>query len=280
MFHYARTDDRLTLRRDGTRWLSNGFDGGYREADAAYNLTVPEGWGRTDLAAYVGERLGDRPSGPTLLTGVAQRHARGARCGPVEVIATAGLSNPAVLQVDPDCGSEGYRRDGDGGDDDGGEDDRGDDDSDRADDRAVDHDNGPCGDPSPPETGGDEYPDGKRGFRPGTVNLFVGTTRALDDGGLAGLLATAVEAKAATLLSVVGVPGTTSDAIVVGSDPGGEAARFAGSATPVGDAARACVRDAVLASLDARYDETDGPPDPPDARHGVVTDRPACVFEP
>ena len=225
-FEYDRTDERLTLRRPGTRWLSSGFDGGYRAADAAHNLTVPEGFDRTDLDAYAAERLGDRPSGPTLLTGVSQRHARGARRGPVEAVATAGLSNPAALPMDPAAGA--------------------------------------CGTDD---------------WRPGTVNVVVGTTTTLDDGGLAGLLATAVEAKAATLLDAVGVPGTTSDAVVVGCDPDGESASFAGSATAVGSAARACVREAVLASLEARYDGED-PPTPEKARYGVSTDAAAEVFEP
>jgi len=96
-----RTDDRLTLHRPGTRWLSTGFDGGFREADAAHNLTVPEGFDRTDLATYASERLGDAPPGPTLFTGVSQRHARGARRGPVTAVATGGLSNPAGLPMSP-----------------------------------------------------------------------------------------------------------------------------------------------------------------------------------
>jgi adenosylcobinamide hydrolase len=231
MFEYERTEDRLTLRRPGTRWLSNGFDGGYHEAEAAHNLTVPEGFDRTDLGTYAAERLGDRPPGPTLLTGVSQRHARGARCGPVEAVATVGLSNPAVLPV-------------------------------AAEKREM-------GEPS-------QQADG---WRPGTVNVFVGTTRALDDGALAGLLATAVEAKTATLLAAADVPGTTSDAVVVGSDPEGSPSAFAGSATEVGDAARACVRDAVLASLDARYDGDD-PPTPEEARYGLTTTREPSGFEP
>jgi adenosylcobinamide hydrolase len=241
MFEYERGDDRLTLRREGTRWLCSGFDGdperratpekrrfdgGFGRADAAHNLTVPEGFDRTDLAAYAAERLEDRPAGPTLLTGVSQRHARGARCGPVEVVATAGVSNPAALPVATD--------------------------------------------------GGAHTPDGE--WTPGTVNLFVGTTRRLGDAAAASLLATAVEAKAATLLAVVGVPGTTSDAVVVGSDPAGDTAVFTGSATTVGAAARACVRDAVLASLGARYDD-DPVPDPDEAQHGVVTDETPSVFE-
>ncbi|QLD86050.1 adenosylcobinamide amidohydrolase [Natronomonas halophila] len=230
MFEYDRTDDRLTLFRPDTRWLSNGFDGGYRDADAAHNLTVPEGFDRTDLGAYAAERLGERPSGPTLLTGVSQRHARGARCGPVEAVATVGLSNPAVLPVEGDA------------------------------------------EPAAGETMAD-------GWRPGTVNVFVGTTRALDDGAMAGLLATAVEAKTATLLAAADVPGTTSDAVVVGSAPEGSPSAFAGSATEVGDSARACVRDAVLASLDARYDG-ERPPTPEEARYGLRTTREPSGFEP
>jgi len=235
VFGADRTDDRLTLRRAGTRWLASGFDGGYRDADAAHNLTVPAGFDRTDLRAYAAERLGERPAGPTLLTRVPQRHARGARLGPVAAVATAGLSNPAALPVErvrPETGG-----------------------------RSVD----------PADGDGHER-------RPGTVNVFVGTTRALDDGALAELLATAVEAKAATLLAVADAPGTTSDAVVVGSDPDGEPAPFAGSATEVGGAARACVREAVLAGLAARYGD-DGPPSVEAAEYGVVTDERATVFE-
>lgn len=244
MFDYDRTGDRLTIRREGTRWLSNGFDGGYCDADAAHNLTVPEGFDRTDLAAYADERIGDRSPGPTLLTGVGQQHARCARLGPVEAVATAGISNPAALPMDG-----GARGNAEGSD-------------------------------APSEVKRDEQVEGEPGFRPGTVNVFVGTTRALDDGGLAGLLATAVEAKAATLLYAADVPGTTSDAAVVGCDPGGEFSRFAGSATEVGSVARACVREAVLASLASRYEDESGPPAIEDARYGVVTDETARIFEP
>lgn len=236
-FDYERTDGRLTLHREDTRWLSSGFDGGYHNADAAHNLTVPEGFERTDLAAYAETRLEGRPSGPTLLTGVQQRHARVASHGPIEAVVTAGLSNPAVLPIDgrprPETGGDGGDGDGDGG--------------------RVGH--------------------------PGTVNVFVGTTRALDEGALAGLLATAVEAKAATLSAVTDASGTTSDAVVVGADPSGEPSRFAGSATEVGRATRICVRDALLASLESRYGEA-GPPAFEAARYGVVTDADACVFQP
>jgi cyclic beta-1,2-glucan synthetase len=82
----------------------------------------------------------------------------------------------------------------------------------------------------------------------------------------------------ALLTDFADAPGTTSDAVVVGADPDAERAAFAGSATEVGSATRACVRDAVVASLDARYDG--GPPTTEGAEHGVVTDENADVREP
>ncbi|WP_224447703.1 adenosylcobinamide amidohydrolase [Haloprofundus salilacus] len=115
---------------------------------------------------------------------------------------------------------------------------------------------------------------------PGTINVFVGTTRALAAGALPNLLAVAAEAKAATLLARTGFPGTTTDAVVVSCDPNGEVERFSGSATTVGAAARACVRDAVCASLASRYADPDGRPMPDsvgDAKYGVVTDERARV---
>lgn len=112
---------------------------------------------------------------------------------------------------------------------------------------------------------------------PGTVNLVVGTTRALTDGGLATLLGVAVEAKAATLLAETGFPGTTSDAVIVACQPDGKPATFAGSATPVGDAARACVRDAVRASLASRYPNGAYPASVAAAEYGVITDRVTTV---
>jgi len=223
-FSYERTAERLTVRRPGTRWLSNGFDGGYAVADAAYNLTVPEGFDRTDLAAYAAERLGEVPAGPTLLTGVKQRHAAGAAMGPIEVVATAGLSNPARLPIEPECGD-------------------------------------PAAGPAPV----------------GTVNLIVGSRAPLTEGGLAGLLATAVEAKAATLLPLAGCSGTTSDAVAVGASDGDDPAAFAGSATELGNAARVCVRDAIRAARDARYDDL---PAPESAAHGAVATGEASRFEP
>jgi adenosylcobinamide hydrolase len=218
------------------RWLVTGTGGGPRRAGAAYNVTVPEGFDRTDLDRYARERrqeAGFDAAGPTLLTGVAMRHARGARHESVTVVATGGLSNPAALPV------------------------------------------GERLPPSAAEADGDDPP-------VGTVNLLVATDRALDEGALAELLATAVEAKTATLLAATGFTGTTSDAVAVGCDPAGESAAFAGSATAVGAATRACVRDALLASLAARYDgrRDELPASVADADHGVVTDERARVFEP
>lgn len=217
------------------RWLVTGTGGGHHRAQAAYNVTVPEGFDRTDLDRYARERrheAGFDAAGPTLLTGVAMRHARGARCGPVTVVATGGLSNPATLPAEERL-------------------------------------------PLPADGPDDEPP-------VGTVNLLVATDRALDEGALAELLGTAVEAKTATLLAATGFTGTTSDAVAVGCDPEGEPAAFAGSATAVGAAARACVRDALLASLAARYDGRwdELPSSVADADHGVVTDERARVFEP
>jgi adenosylcobinamide hydrolase len=243
-FDCTRRDGVCRIGRPATRWLSTGHPGGTTTAPAAYNCTVPEGWTRTDLGAYADERLAAAgfdaaAGGPTLLTGVAQRHARRARLGPVECVATAGLSNPAVLPVagagtDVACRSE-------------------------AADGTTDGDDG-----------------GARPSRAGTVNVVVGTTRALPSGALANLLTVAAEAKAATLLALAGVPGTTTDAVVAACDPAGEPARFSGSATAVGRAARACVRDAVAASLRARGH--DGGDDVAvTAEAGVVTDARAAV---
>jgi len=232
MFETAVSDGVLRLRRPGTRWLSTGWGGGLTRADAAYNVSVPEGWERTDVGPYLRERLdgaGFESGGPALLTGVGMEHARGARLGPAVAYATVGLSNPAALPMDP--------ADGDG-------------------------------------TPTRELP------RTGTVNLLVGTTRALDGAALANLLAVVAEARAATLLSLAGFPGTTSDAVVVGTDETGEPAQFTGSATPVGAAARACVREAVAASFRSRYADRDVPETVADAEYGVVTDRRAEVFTP
>lgn len=133
--------------------------------------------------------------------------------------------------------------------------------------------------PMDPAGDGDAPDDGRPDVA-GTVNVVVGTTRALEDAALANLLAVAVEAKTATLLGLTGFPGTTTDAVVVGSPEGSEPAAFSGSATPVGAAARACVREAVRESFRSRYAERPVPDDVADAEYGVVTDRRAEVFEP
>ena len=233
MFDATVRDGVLALERPGTRWLSTGWDGGTSVADRAYNVTVPEGWNPDSVGEYVNGRLADvafpaADAEPVLLTGVAQRHARLARCGPVEVAATVGLSNPAALPMEPEGG-------------------------------ALPEEASPVA---------------------GTVNVVVGTTRALDDAALANLVAVAAEAKTATLLATAGFPGTTSDAVVAACDPGGEPSAFSGSATRVGAAARACVRDAVRASLDSRYDEEELPESVENARHGVSTDVRADVVAP
>lgn len=100
MFETTVREGVLCLRRDGTRWLSGGWDGGFSTGAAAYNISVPEGWNRTDLDSYIADRqqrAGFEVDGPTLLTGVDLGHARGAHYGPVEVYATAGISNPGAL---------------------------------------------------------------------------------------------------------------------------------------------------------------------------------------
>jgi adenosylcobinamide hydrolase len=237
MFESTVREGVLRVAAPGARWLSSGWAGGFHDADAAYNVGVPEGWPHTDLDEYIASRrtaAGFDASGPTLLTGVDLGHAVGARSGSVTVYATAGVSNPAALPMDAEAGADGDA-------------------------------------PSP--TARDDH-------RAGTVNLLVGTTRALDDAPLANLLAVAVEAKAATLLAETGFPGTTTDAVVVGCDPTGESATFSGSATPVGGATRACVRDAVRGSLRSRYADRPIPKSVADAEYGVVTDDPTEVFEP
>ncbi|KYH27457.1 adenosylcobinamide amidohydrolase [Halalkalicoccus paucihalophilus] len=228
MFETQVREDVLRVEREGTRWLSTGWNGGPSEGAVAYNVSVPEGWGETDLTSYVAarcERADFERSGPTLLTGVDLEHARRARYGPVEAIATAGVSNPAALPMDP--------------------------------------------------SGEASVPAG-RGVHAGTVNVIVGTTRACEVGALANLLAVVAEAKAATLLAKTGVPGTTTDAVIAACDPTGDPVEFTGSATPVGAAARACVREAVAASLDSRYSDGE-PPTLTEAEYGIETTERAAV---
>lgn len=235
-------DDVLQVRRPGTEWLSTGANGGRSRAGAAYNITVPEGWGQTDLAAYVEKRLGDAgfdEPGPALLTGVDLKHARIARYGPATVAATAGISNPAQLLPDDEYGDTPAFRTRER-----------------------------------KERGTDGETVGR-----GTVNVVAYVDRAVSDGALANLIAVVAEAKAVTLLDAAGFPGTTTDAVVVGCNPGGDPARFSGSATPVGAATRACVRDAVRASLASRYADTGRPASVADSEYGVVTDLETDVSE-
>jgi adenosylcobinamide hydrolase len=223
----------LRLSHPGARWLSTGWDGGFVDADAAYNVAVPTGFERTDLDTYARERrreAGFDGDGPALLTGVDMDHARGAASGSVTAVVTAGVSNPAAL---PATGDAAATLEGDVGE-----------------------------------------------YDPGTVNVLLATTRALDDGALASLLGVVVEAKTATLLAETGFPGTTTDAVVVGCRRTGGADPFAGSATPTGAAARACVRDALRAGLRSRYPDGDRPTSVADAAYGVSTDHAAELFRP
>lgn len=130
------------------------------------------------------------------------------------------------------------------------------------------------------ETDVRDPPDGHDPSRAGTVNLLIGTRRALDDGTLASLLATAVEAKAVTLSGLTGFSGTTTDAIAVGCNPTGETAPFAGSGTDLGADTRACVREAIRASFESKYTPTDRPDTVADAANGAVTTRRADTFRP
>ena len=260
-FEATVRDEVLRLGRPGTRWLSTGWNGGRTRGAVAYNVSVPEGFERTDLGAYREERLARAgfstvdPDGadapPTLFTGVSMAHARGARHGPVVVYATAGLSNPAMLPMESTHT-----------------------DDDPADAADVTDATGVADAADITDTEGDARDPH------GTVNLVVGTTRRLADGAAANLVAVAAEAKATTLLATAGVPGTTSDAIVVGDDPDGEPAAFSGSATPVGASTRICVRDAVRASLRSRYPADEFPGPPAEAEHGAVAGERAEGFDP
>jgi len=239
VFETTITDGVLQASRPDTDWLSTGVDGGRQRADAAYNITVPTGWDDTDLSEYVDRRTaaaGFEIDAPALLTGVEQRHARRAVLDPVEVLVTAGLSNPATLPS----------RD------------------------ATESSTTVEGDSTTPDAT-DHH---------GTINIIVGTTRALPPGALASLLAGVAEAKTATLSHRTDITGTTSDAVIVGSDPTGATAQFAGSATTVGQAARACVRDGLTAALDARYPDGELPRSVADAEYGAATTATATVSTP
>ena len=291
MFETTVVDGVCRFERPGTTWLSTGPVGGRFRADAAYNCTVPDPWEPTAIDAYVADRLAragfDDEPGPTLLTGVDQAHARGARCGPVTAVATAGVTNPASLPPVPTGGSlptvepleasaSGTGGDGAGS----GVDGAGETATDTADETATDATDDTATDATD-DTVTDATDETETEYRPGTVNVLVGTTRALDSGALANLVAVTAEAKAATVLAATGFTGTTTDAVIVGCDPTGPEARFTGSATPVGAATRACVRESVTAALGAWVADGGSVPDSVEsASYGISTDVRADVFSP
>ncbi len=258
-FEPTVSENVLRIRRAGTTWLSTGWNGGRIRSDTAYNVSVPEGWRCPDIESYVRTRLrragfleGEeltQPGGPTLLTGVDLEHARGAHCGPVTAYATAGVSNPAALPLEPTGGSlpDGVPA---------------------------------CGEDDYESTSPEDHSTDSRPA--GTVNVIVATTCRLEAGALTNLIAVAAEAKARTLLGRTGFPGTTTDAIVAGHDPAGPGRAFSGSLTDVGAATRACVREAVTASLESRYsvEEAAVPESVTAAKHGTATDVRATVFCP
>ncbi len=230
-------DGVLHIARPETEWLSAGWNGGRTTADATAVISVPTEWGQTDLGQYAADRLdraGVECNGPVLFTGVDVENGRGAQYGSVTAYATAGLSNPAALPMEPTGTTDSA-------------------------DRPDDH-----------------------GPTRGTVNVVVGTSRSLAAGALVNLIAVATEAKTATLIAETGFPGTTTDAIVAGHDPTGDSVTFSGSATDVGAATRACVREAVRAALEAHYDSADAtlPASIEAATHGVETTERAAVFRP
>ena len=227
------------LRRPGTRWLSTGHAGGESRADAAHLLSVPEGWSDVDIPAYVRRRLDDAGF-PTDAPGPALLTGVSMRH------ARRARLGPVEAVVTAGVNNP----------------------------AALPVDGGGDGDGTPKRRE-DGAPTGRR--HDGTVNVVVGTTKSLAPGALPNLVAVAAEAKAATLLARVGAPGTTSDAVLVGCDPTGEEAAFSGSATPVGSAARVCVRDALSAALSARYDGESPPTSVDDAEHGIVNDARARV---
>ncbi|QZA87631.1 adenosylcobinamide amidohydrolase [Salinarchaeum sp. IM2453] len=228
MFEWTRRGSVFQVSNSNARWLSTGWNGGFSDAGAAYNISVPEGWDRTDLDSYISEQQHAHSfstAGPALLTGVNLSHLRGARSDPITVFVTAGMSNPAALSMTT---SEG--------------------------------------------TSVSSQPSHQ-----GTVNIIVCSDQPLTDAGMTTLLSVIAEAKATTLLHLTGFPGTTTDAIIVGTDQRGSKEPFAGSSTSVGQATRICVRDAIKASLDSRSAEA--PDSVAEAEYGVITTGNADVFQ-
>lgn len=230
----------LRLHRPGTRWLSTGHAGGERVGPAAYNVTVPDGWPETDLDAYVRRRRERAGFADPGPALLTGVEQRHARRARLDGVEAVVTAGLSNPTTLATPESEAAATDG----------------AtaairDEADDRRL-----------------------------GTVNVFVGTDRALAPGALANLLTVAAESKAATLQALTGFTGTTTDAVVAACDPDGERAAFSGSATRVGNATRACVRDALLASLDSRYDSRGEIPNSvADAEYGVATDAAADVSQ-
>lgn len=239
MFEATIQEGVLQIQRVGTRWLSSGWNGGFWRTPAAYSVSVPEGWDCTDVGAYADDR----------------RHRAGFETeGPTLLTAIdfehvrGSRYGPVEVYVTAGISNP----------------------------AALPMTPAPSPDKTAPSS--DERSPDDASTDVGTVNVIVGTVRSLDDAALANLLAVAVEAKAATLLAETGFPGTTTDAVIVASDPTGEPVEFTGSATPVGGATRACVRDALRASHRSRYPDGEFPSSVDEAQYGVSTNRRAEVF--
>jgi len=241
VFETTVTDGVLQARRPHTDWLSTGVDGGRQRADVAYNVTVPAGWEHTDLRAYIDRRV---------TTAGFDADGPALLTGVAQQHARRAVLDPVEAIVTAGLSNPATLPPRDAA-------------------------NTLTSTAEAGETGHNAAHD-----HHGTINIIVGTTRALPPAALASLLAGVAEAKTATLTRRTGFTGTTSDAVIVGSDPGGEPARFAGSATAVGRAARACVRDGLTAALDTRYPDGEHPESVADADHGVETTATATVSTP
>ncbi|WP_336021887.1 adenosylcobinamide amidohydrolase [Halobellus salinisoli] len=250
IFETTVREEVCRLYRPGTRWLSTGYDGGASVGDHAFLVSVPEGWDDVDVSTYVARRRRDAGFDDGVSTDSADAPLDATLDAPA-LLTGVSMRHARRARLGP---VEAVVTAG------------------------V---NNPAALPmSPVEasvTNASERVDDRR--HDGTVNVVVGTTRSLGPGALANLVAIAAEAKAATLLAKTGFPGTTSDAVLVGCDPDGEAATFSGSATAVGSAARACVRDALLAAMASRYDDEDPPASVGEAEYGVVTSEQARVSQ-
>jgi len=240
VFETMVTDGVRQVRRQHTDWLSTGVDGGRKRADEAYNITVPAGWNNTALDAYIEQRV---------TAAGFEGDGPALLTGVAQRHARRAVCGSVAALVTAGLSNPATlpaRSD--------------------ADSAAV---------AIEPEQAADDSPG-----HHGTINVILVTTRALSAATQASLLAGVAEAKAATLVTTTGFTGTTSDAVIVGSDPEGEPARFAGSATAVGQAARACVRDGLTAAIAARYPDREYPRSVADADHGTTTTATATVSTP